>query len=199
MKAPENFGDLDYGLTNFDNILYSFIVLMQCITIEGWTQALYNLRSTTNSAFATIVFILLVLIGNNFFLNLMLAVLWTKFDESQLELKEERRALRTIRKEQHLLRRQQLMAQKSKQRNWLKQLCYSVANSTTLNIVVILCVIINAITLALDGYPSMYLFLYNSKCLKITSMRNNQFLFNSCFYSRNADQDVWIRLYIVLA
>lgn len=30
--------ELNYGLTNFDNILWSFLTIFQCITEEGWTN-----------------------------------------------------------------------------------------------------------------------------------------------------------------
>lgn len=32
----------NYGITNFDNILFAVLTVFQCITMEGWTDILYN-------------------------------------------------------------------------------------------------------------------------------------------------------------
>ena len=33
--------ELNYGVTNFDNLGYAFITIFQCITMEGWTTVMY--------------------------------------------------------------------------------------------------------------------------------------------------------------
>lgn len=35
----------NFGITNFDNILFSVLTVFQCITMEGWTDVLYWVRS----------------------------------------------------------------------------------------------------------------------------------------------------------
>lgn len=32
------------GITQFDNILFAVLTVFQCITMEGWTTVLYNVR-----------------------------------------------------------------------------------------------------------------------------------------------------------
>ncbi|KAK9955184.1 hypothetical protein ABG768_015072, partial [Culter alburnus] len=32
----------NYGITNFDNILFAILTVFQCITMEGWTDVLYH-------------------------------------------------------------------------------------------------------------------------------------------------------------
>lgn len=34
------------GITQFDNILFAVLTVFQCITMEGWTTVLYNVRHT---------------------------------------------------------------------------------------------------------------------------------------------------------
>ena len=34
----------NYGITQFDNILFAVLTVFQCITMEGWTTVLYNVR-----------------------------------------------------------------------------------------------------------------------------------------------------------
>ncbi|KAG8141736.1 hypothetical protein E2320_006429 [Naja naja] len=38
----------NFGITNFDNILFSVLTVFQCITMEGWTDILYNVSSAGN-------------------------------------------------------------------------------------------------------------------------------------------------------
>lgn len=35
----------NFGITNFDNILFAILTVFQCITMEGWTDILYNVSS----------------------------------------------------------------------------------------------------------------------------------------------------------
>ncbi|GCC24940.1 hypothetical protein chiPu_0003343 [Chiloscyllium punctatum] len=35
----------NYGITNFDNILFAVLTVFQCITMEGWTDILYNVST----------------------------------------------------------------------------------------------------------------------------------------------------------
>lgn len=34
----------NYGITNFDNFGLAMLTVFQCITLEGWTGVLYNVR-----------------------------------------------------------------------------------------------------------------------------------------------------------
>jgi hypothetical protein len=72
---------------NFDNIMYAFLMIFQCVTMEGWSEIMISLIKAFN--FLSIVyFVLLVFIGSFFLLNLTLAVIKAKFTES-LGKKEE--------------------------------------------------------------------------------------------------------------
>lgn len=37
------------GITNFDNFGLSMLTVFQCITLEGWTDVLYNVNITQTS------------------------------------------------------------------------------------------------------------------------------------------------------
>ena len=49
-KCPERYDCNDSwigpndGITQFDNILFAVLTVFQCITMEGWTAVLYNVR-----------------------------------------------------------------------------------------------------------------------------------------------------------
>lgn len=37
----------NFGITNFDNILFAVLTVFQCITMEGWVDILYNVSPLT--------------------------------------------------------------------------------------------------------------------------------------------------------
>ena len=37
----------NFGITNFDNILFAVLTVFQCITMEGWVEILYNVSPPT--------------------------------------------------------------------------------------------------------------------------------------------------------
>jgi len=79
----------NWGFTSFDNIVFAFFTIFQCITLEGWTPILYILMDANGSITTSMVFIALILVGSFFLLNLTIAILGSKFEEVN---EEERRA-----------------------------------------------------------------------------------------------------------
>lgn len=61
--------------------MYSFLLVFQCITLEGWSQIMYYVVSTF-SIFLIIYFIVLIWIGTFFLANLTLAVISKQYKES---------------------------------------------------------------------------------------------------------------------
>lgn len=86
------FGNPLSGTFNFDNILYSMLNIFQIITLEGWTSMMYMVRDAENSQVFDIFFLMCVLFGSYFVLNLMIAVQFTylgdAFDEEDRRQKE---------------------------------------------------------------------------------------------------------------
>lgn len=69
------------GITNFDNILYSFLAVFQVTTLEGWSYIQDLLRITLGD-FVILYFVFLIFLGNFFVINMMLAVIKAKFSEA---------------------------------------------------------------------------------------------------------------------
>ncbi|KAK6305186.1 hypothetical protein J4Q44_G00239660 [Coregonus suidteri] len=65
----------NYGITNFDNILFAVLTVFQCITMEGWVDILYNANDASGNTWNWLYFIPLIIIGSFFMLNLVLGVL----------------------------------------------------------------------------------------------------------------------------
>jgi hypothetical protein len=64
----------------FDNIWYAMLTVFQIITLEGWTEVWYSARDALSSAHF-LYFWIVVLIGNYFVVNLLLAVFVFRFKE----------------------------------------------------------------------------------------------------------------------
>jgi hypothetical protein len=75
MMPPEN---VAFGFTNFDNIGYALLTIFQCITMEGWVEVMYKVQDATNWAFA-FYFLLLIIFGSFFLMELIFAVIFDKF------------------------------------------------------------------------------------------------------------------------
>ena len=64
----------NYGVTNFDNIFYSTLQVFIIITLEGWTEIMYFARKATGTYGYDVYFLMTVIVGTFFMLNLMVAV-----------------------------------------------------------------------------------------------------------------------------
>uniref|UniRef100_A0A8C4DXX8 Calcium voltage-gated channel subunit alpha1 Ib n=1 Tax=Dicentrarchus labrax TaxID=13489 RepID=A0A8C4DXX8_DICLA len=82
------------GAINFDNIAYAWIVIFQVITLEGWVEIMYYVMDA-HSFYNFIYFILLIIVGSFFMINLCLVVIATQFSETKQrehQLMQEQRA-----------------------------------------------------------------------------------------------------------
>ncbi|XP_030255166.1 voltage-dependent T-type calcium channel subunit alpha-1G isoform X5 [Sparus aurata] len=70
------------GAINFDNIFYAWIAIFQVITLEGWVDIMYFVMDA-HSFYNFIYFILLIIIGSFFMINLCLVVIATQFSETK--------------------------------------------------------------------------------------------------------------------
>ncbi|XP_076865263.1 voltage-dependent T-type calcium channel subunit alpha-1H isoform X2 [Brachyhypopomus gauderio] len=89
-------GDLNphKGAVNFDNIGYAWIAIFQVITLEGWVDIMYYVMDA-HSFYNFIYFILLIIVGSFFMINLCLVVIATQFSETKQrenQLMKEQRA-----------------------------------------------------------------------------------------------------------
>jgi hypothetical protein len=78
-----NYRELNWGITNFENIANSLWVVFQTTTGEGWSDIMYILMDGHNY-YVSFIFFLLCLVFNYFFLlNLLIAVLLYNFEKNR--------------------------------------------------------------------------------------------------------------------
>lgn len=66
------------GATSFDNILGAWLTILTMISLEGWSDVMYMIDETTGHIY-DIYFVLLILFGSLFLINLIIAVIFIRF------------------------------------------------------------------------------------------------------------------------
>ncbi|CBN75915.1 similar to sodium channel, voltage-gated, type IX, alpha isoform 5 [Ectocarpus siliculosus] len=136
--------DLAWGYTTFDNIFVAFLTIFQSITLEGWSDILYQVKDCSRPVLADLFFIVLVLWGAFFTLNLLLAVLENNFSQGKEE--EEARQAAAAAAAAAAEHRQQEQQADSSIDDVLGASVEEKRSITTL-------IILNTLTLALDHHP----------------------------------------------
>ncbi|CRL08236.1 CLUMA_CG021010, isoform B [Clunio marinus] len=77
----------NYGITNFDNFGLAMLTVFQCITLEGWTDVLYDIQDAMGNSWQWIYFISMVILGAFFVMNLILGVLSGEFSKERTKAK----------------------------------------------------------------------------------------------------------------
>ena len=81
LYRDSNIVELNYGLTNFDNIIYAFLTIFQWITLEGWSEIMYMMQDAYSKWISSIYFVLVTVIWAYFLINLTIAVMLKNYDE----------------------------------------------------------------------------------------------------------------------
>ncbi|KAA0176357.1 hypothetical protein FNF27_02053 [Cafeteria roenbergensis] len=87
-------GNPGFGGVGFDNIGLACLTIFTAITLEGWVDVMYALtRAWGIEPVVTLYFILVIMFGAFFLLNLALAVVWDEYETAASERIESQRAL----------------------------------------------------------------------------------------------------------
>jgi len=88
----QNVGNPSLGSIGFDNIGLASITIFTSITLEGWVDVMYALnRSWGLEPVVTAYFVLLIMFGSFFLLNLALAVIWDEYESATTQREEQQR------------------------------------------------------------------------------------------------------------
>jgi uncharacterized membrane protein len=85
---------VQYGISNFDNVIQSVLAVMQVITFDSWTTVMFNLMDSSNYWLSGIYCCLIVILCSFFLLKLILAVILQSFQalhkkDEEKEMEEE--------------------------------------------------------------------------------------------------------------
>eukprot|EP00794_Sanderia_malayensis_P016019 gene16019-17636_t len=87
---------LNSGITSFDNIFLSMLTVFQCVTMEGWTEVMYNTfyAIDEHGYIYSLYYVSLIVIGSFFMLNLVLGVLSGEFAKEREKVENRRNFLK---------------------------------------------------------------------------------------------------------
>ena len=88
---PEEEELIQWNIINFDNFGNSMRSIFVAITLEGWVNMMYNYSDANSPVLSAIFFILLVIFGAFFALNLVLAEVMNSFEQGVQEEEEKQR------------------------------------------------------------------------------------------------------------
>ena len=75
--------NLNYGALSFDTFGWVCLQIFQTITFDGWTSTMYAVLHATGQPLVLVYFVLLIVLGGFFLVNLFLAVLVDEFVKAQ--------------------------------------------------------------------------------------------------------------------
>eukprot|EP01063_Lacrimia_lanifica_P035244 TRINITY_DN6673_c0_g4_i1.p1 TRINITY_DN6673_c0_g4~~TRINITY_DN6673_c0_g4_i1.p1 ORF type:complete len:1820 (+),score=585.09 TRINITY_DN6673_c0_g4_i1:93-5462(+) len=81
-------GNPHYGFLSFDSIVSSSLTLFVALTLEGWTETMYHTIDATTLA-ASLFWIVLVVLGSFFILNLTIVIITEAFEGRQRDMRED--------------------------------------------------------------------------------------------------------------
>ena len=132
----------NFGFSNFDNIAWAWLTIFQCISMEGWTNIMYMVMDTT-STWTWPYFVVLIVFGSFFAVNLALAVLYVYFTGAGEEGRDgdEEKELPIPTQEGEVA---------VTHRNALQKMCFKIASSQRFEQVTIGLIILNTAVMASD-------------------------------------------------
>lgn len=80
MKSEVFIPDLDYGYTNFDNLLRASISIFQVATLNGWSNINYLLMDAWSTKISPMFFILVIVVISYLIVNLVIAIWQTNIE-----------------------------------------------------------------------------------------------------------------------
>ena len=72
--------ELNYGITNFDDISSAFLTIFVVTTMDSWSHIMVMYEDVFNEQFVKIYFIFCVIICSFFILNLTIALMLVQYD-----------------------------------------------------------------------------------------------------------------------
>jgi hypothetical protein len=141
MKHGTYIGALNWGFTNYDSFAQAFVTTLQVITLEGWTDIMYQIIDAWSFTPTVIIFCIQVVLCGYIVLNLVLAVITESLDNIEDSNDESNDSVDNI--------SPNLKTNKGlNKRRWLGNFVDSHFHSTF----IMGCIVANTIVLSLDYY-----------------------------------------------
>lgn len=77
--------ELNFGITNFDNVGNAFLSIFLCTTMDGWTNIMAIHEDVFAPWFVQWYFVLVIVVCSFFVLNLTIALMLLKYEQAQTD------------------------------------------------------------------------------------------------------------------
>ena len=149
MKSGNFIEGLNWGFTNYDSFLPAFLSTFQSITLEGWTDIMYQVMDAWAVAPTVIIFCSQVILCGYIVLNLVLAVITKSLDEYDDDNDSEADSgdvlnLTTILEEHGI--------PDGEGEQVAKRLLEEIMDGKIHSITIMICIVLNTIVLSIDHY-----------------------------------------------
>jgi len=160
MKSGNFIEGLNWGFTNYDSFPSAFVTTFQAITLEGWTDIMYQIIDTWALVPAVAIFCIQVILCGYIVLNLVLAVISKSLDELDDDNAESENAnLTKILEEDGLVdiddgsTASPLVGNEGAHEIKLKtKSLREIVESDAHSVIIMVCIILNTLILSLDHY-----------------------------------------------
>jgi hypothetical protein len=90
-----------YGMQSFNNLVISLSTIFLSLTLEAWVFNMYNMMDAGQEISAPIYFLLIVIFGSFFLMNLILAAIMDSFSkvDKEMAVAEFKREFRGVEKQ----------------------------------------------------------------------------------------------------
>ena len=78
---------VDYGYSNFNNILFSVMTTFHIVSLDSWTNYLYHLMDTENPVICVIWCVTMIMLVNFIIVNILIAIINSQFNKIRVERK----------------------------------------------------------------------------------------------------------------
>ncbi len=151
MKSGTFIEGLNWGFTNYDSFLPAFLTTFQSITLEGWTDIMYQVIDSWAFAPTVAIFCTQVILCGYIVLNLVLAVISKSLDEFDEESSKERNDLSIIPEDQDF-HEEENDSHGDEAAEELEGCLEKAMSSQSHSAIIMACIVLNTIVLSIDHY-----------------------------------------------
>ena len=80
---------IQYDIVNFNHLINALITVFQVVTLEGWSQLMYNYQDAVSYITSSLFFVMVVILGAFVTINLVLASIMHSFLEQENKQKQQ--------------------------------------------------------------------------------------------------------------
>lgn len=191
--------------TNFDNVGNAMVTMFTMMTTEGWNAVMWLAIDATEihqvpslnyrSAYI-LFFVIFMIFGFLFILNLFVGVVLNRFDLEKDKLSHNHELTKLQHEYLEVMKNCYLMSPQRKSQKsgkWLRDICFDIANSLCFARFIFLCIILNSACLSITWYeqPELLVFVMDYVNIAFTVIYTIEMVIKLIAFKRNYFHDGW--------